>query len=185
MGYTVVLDGKRACISCKAVHPITEFYVYPYTTKQGKRSVRTDSRCKSCARDRRKAHYYENSVASRETAIRYKRKHRGVLNKRVEIYRLANRELVLAQRRASQAKRKAQVIATATGADVMQILEEARIGDAYLDAYTGELINDPTIDHIEPLSRGGSHDYWNMCVTSLSNNSTKHARPLLTWLALR
>jgi hypothetical protein len=42
-----------------------------------------------------------------------------------------------------------------------------------------------TVDHIQALSKGGAHDYWNMCVTSLANNSQKHARSLPVWLALK
>lgn len=60
-----------------------------------------------------------------------------------------------------------------------------RVGDKYLDAYTGELIDDPTIDHIIPIDAGGTNDPDNLCVTSLSNNSSKGTLPLLYWYLLR
>lgn len=61
----------------------------------------------------------------------------------------------------------------------------ARVGSQYLDAYTGELIDDPTIDHIIPLASDGAHSALNMCVTSRFNNTSKHKTPMLVWLVKR
>jgi 5-methylcytosine-specific restriction endonuclease McrA len=68
---------------------------------------------------------------------------------------------------------------------IEETLELARIGNQYLDAYTGELIDEPTIDHIIPISKGGTNDADNLCVTSLSNNSSKFNDSLLIWLIKR
>ncbi len=68
---------------------------------------------------------------------------------------------------------------------IEQTLELARVGDKYLDAYSGELIDDPTIDHIVPISKGGTNDADNLCVTSLSNNSSKCDDSLIVWLVKR
>lgn len=48
MGYTVIVEGRRPCIRCGIVKPISEFSECHYTTKQGKPSTRLDSRCKRC-----------------------------------------------------------------------------------------------------------------------------------------
>lgn len=42
-----------------------------------------------------------------------------------------------------------------------------------------------TMDHIEPLVRGGAHDIDNICAACLSCNSSKNDTPLLLWLAMR
>ena len=185
MGYTAIDNGYRSCIMCVTNKPVHEFYAYAYKTKQGKPSMRYESRCKDCSRARRKEYYANNTVRSLSAARRYKRLNRDVLAQRRAAYRLANREATLASRRASQARRKAHQPGGATGADYERVLAEARFGDRYLDVYSGELIDQPTVDHIEPLCKGGAHDYWNMSVTSLANNSQKHARSLLIWLRLR
>lgn len=185
MGYTVVEDGKRRCINCNQLKAVEEFYSYPYKTRQGKQSIRSESRCKSCGRARRKAHYWQNTAQSQATAVRYKRANRDAVNAQVKAHREANRSASLAIRRASQAKRRAQQVATANGAVYQRVIEEARFGDKYLDAYSGELIDVPTVDHIQALSKGGAHDYWNLCVTSHASNSQKQTRSLLIWLLVR
>lgn len=42
-----------------------------------------------------------------------------------------------------------------------------------------------TMDHIEPLAKGGAHDIDNIVAACLSCNSSKHDRPLLLWLATK
>lgn len=64
-------------------------------------------------------------------------------------------------------------------------LDLARVGQGYLDAYSGEIISKPTIDHIVPLASGGGHSYDNLCVTSRFNNTSKHKVPLILWLVRR
>ena len=66
-----------------------------------------------------------------------------------------------------------------------EVLESYRVGDMYWDVYSSELIEKPTIDHIVPISSGGTNESANFCVTSLENNSSKNKMPLLVWLAKR
>lgn len=42
-----------------------------------------------------------------------------------------------------------------------------------------------TMDHVDPLSRGGAHDPDNIVAACKSCNSSKHDTPLALWLALR
>jgi len=117
----------------------------------------------------------------------WKRRNYEANQAKFRAYQAANIDLVRARRRASEQKRRYAVLATAdvNGDTIQKVLDEARFGDRWLDAYSGELITNPTIDHIEPLVRGGVHTYENLCVTSRANNGRKHARSLLVWLAVR
>jgi 5-methylcytosine-specific restriction endonuclease McrA len=42
-----------------------------------------------------------------------------------------------------------------------------------------------TLEHVEPLSRGGAHDLSNAVMACMSCNASKRAKPLLYWLATR
>lgn len=61
MGWTVAKDGKRPCITCHEVKPVSEFKSYRYTTKQGKPSRRHSSRCSVCD-------YHRDCARPRKTA---------------------------------------------------------------------------------------------------------------------
>lgn len=184
MGYTVIAGGERRCIICCLTLGVDEFTSYTYTTKQGKRSSRRESRCKSCCKIRRKARYARNPEKSKAQSRAWKE-----LNpEHLAAMREARRnEAFRAYRRASESSRRSQrdVSASEAASATMQALSDARVGNLWLDAYTGKLISDPTIDHIVPVSGGGSHGYENLCVTSRRNNTSKHALPLLVWLILR
>jgi len=52
MGYTVVFDGKRECLRCGIVKPLSEFHQYRYTTRQGNPGIRYDGRCWACQIER-------------------------------------------------------------------------------------------------------------------------------------
>lgn len=65
---------------------------------------------------------------------------------------------------------------------IMECKESYRIGDKYIDAYTMELIDSPTIDHIIPLAAGGSNDVGNFVLTSRANNSSKRDGNLIGFL---
>jgi 5-methylcytosine-specific restriction endonuclease McrA len=173
-----LVTAGRTCARCGVTKPPEAFYRYRY-----KFGERFDSRCKECARARRKQRYAAVGDYERKVGRAYKSRNRDSLNRRLREQRAASPDFRL-YRRASEAKRRAAA-GDATPEDVRRVLEEARFGDRFLDAYTGELIDDPTIDHIVPLSRGGRHDYDNLCVTSRFNNTSKHNQSMLAWLARR
>lgn len=179
------LKAERACISCLSVKPATEFYVYEYVTTQGKSSVRHESRCKDCARARRRASHAANRPTELKKMTERREKNRDRYRASLYAFREANRSHVLAQRVAHQQRRTARKHGQDDNALIERVLDEARVGDRYLDAYSGELIDRPVVDHIVPLSAGGAHAYENLCVTSRPNNSSKHAKPLLVWMATR
>lgn len=48
-------EREKRCTCCDKTKSLSEFYAYPYTTKQGKRSIRYESRCKLCDSEHAKA----------------------------------------------------------------------------------------------------------------------------------
>jgi 5-methylcytosine-specific restriction endonuclease McrA len=183
------LPKQRECAICKAIKPASDFYSYRYITNQGKYSIRLETRCIPCSRERRKKQYRDRDHAkqhSKNQAYRAANRDRIIAN--VNAYRAANRDKVLLQRILSERKRRMRgYIRNHTGVRkiIDEALELARVGDKFLDAYSGELIDRPTIDHIVPLSAGGEHVLDNLCITSFQNNRSKRSAPLLVWLAKR
>lgn len=179
------IKDKKTCIMCGAEKPASAFYVVRYTTKQGKSSVRLESRCKECAKARRKHAHHSNRAAELIKMKARRGKNRDKYLASLKAYRAANRELLLRQRVISEQKRRAAKAGQEDSAMIARVLDEAMVGDKWLDAYTGELIDKPEIDHIVPLTKGGAHSYENLCVTSGFNNRSKSNRSLLAWLAAR
>jgi len=60
--------------------------------------------------------------------------------------------------------------------------EAYRVGDKYLDVYTMQLIDEPTIDHVVPLSLGGRNELENFVLTTRENNSSKGNQNLIAFL---
>lgn len=179
-----ILTGLKTCAKCNQIKPTDEFYSYGYTTNQGKRSIRFDSRCNECARTRRRARYGKVGHIERAYARKYKISNKIRLDGVFAIYCANNREKILASRRSSEAKRRGAV-GSAKGRIILQVLNEAKINGGYWDAYDGCIIPAAQVDHIRPISKGGPHEYDNLCVTSKSNNSRKKDRSLLIWLLER
>lgn len=184
MGYTVITDGKRKCISCGEKLDLSMFHAYAYVTRQGKKSTRTNSACCACKRtERRNREKLDSSRRDESHRLWMERnpehRERAKQRRRSPEFR--------AYRRASEARRRftADVDASTAAQAAWQILEDYRVGNRWIDVYTGKLIDNPTIDHVEPISRGGSHGYENLCVTSRRNNISKHTLPLLVWLIKR
>ena len=67
-------------------------------------------------------------------------------------------------------------------------LDSATVRRLFADAtwcpYCGErmLPRDKTLDHMQPVSRGGKHSITNVVVCCRSCNSRKHTMPLMQWL---
>lgn len=179
------LKVERKCITCGQTLPSSAFYAHEYTTIQGKVSVRHESRCKPCARERRRAQHKKNRAQEIAKMTARRQANKGRYAASLRAYRAANREKTLLQRRISQQRRIAAMHGQEDRALIGRVLDEARVGEKYLDAYSGALIDKPVVDHIVPLSAGGAHAYENLCVTSRQNNSSKHSKPLLVWLATR
>ena len=153
---------------CSEEKPLAAFYAYGYTTNQGKRSMRYESRCMPCAKARRRAMH----AANRDVEIEVSRK-----------WRKANPEAMMAQRRAYQAsehgkrmKAKHQRIRCARQRagmsgpedrlEVKAIYAEA----AELEKLFGVKLH---VDHVMPLSKGGKHERRNLQILTARDNLIK------------
>lgn len=186
MGYTVIKDGKRSCLECRQDKPLEAFYRSRYTTRQGKPSTRHASTCKACASVARKARHALERGSDLERQRVYRAANRNRLRASLNAYRAENMDKLRRQRVVSEQKRRVRGYNRCTKsvrAVIDAALELARVGDGYLDAYTGQIIDRPTIDHVVPLSEGGEHTLENVCITALEHNRAKRAMPMLVYLA--
>jgi hypothetical protein len=178
------LKSQKRCSRCHVVKLRSSFRVYAYTTNQGKRMQRFDAPCIECRKEMRGP---ISPRRHRSHAI-WLEANREKVKQQVAKHRADNRESLLISRRASEAKRRARGYNRACAESrkpIELVLELARIGSQYLDAYDGILIDKPTIDHVVPLHAGGDHVYENLCITSRRNNMSKHRTPLLIWMLRR
>jgi len=139
----------KECRECRETKNIEEFYK-DKNSKDGHRGV-----CKVCANTRVVQWFKDNPEKRKEHERRYARANRDWVNSKT------------AMRRA--ARKKAQV---------------EDLGSKYLehvfDFYGRKCLacprEDVTLDHVVPLSKGGSHGYRNFQVLCLSCNTSKNNR---------
>jgi 5-methylcytosine-specific restriction endonuclease McrA len=165
--------------------------------------AKTKERRRARARDIRARMPAEKRVAKgrvwREANPDYFREHyaanRERVSSRVRRHAAANRERVAAKARryyeehpdvgrAGGARRYARKMSApgrgVSAAEWRDVLD-ASLG---LCAYCGER-KALTLDHIDPLSRGGAHDPENLVAACRNCNSSKRQSPLLVWLVRR
>jgi len=184
--------ATKRCSDCKDIKPASQFSRYSYTTKQGKRSVILHSRCKRCCANYQNARRRNGGDVFQAKQRQWNREWQAANRKHISIYaqtyRATHPRKSTAWKRESWFRRNTRLDAIASEPQTNlyhQVLELSRVGHKYLDAYTGDLIDKPTVDHVVPLSGGGAHVLDNLCVTSFSNNASKNDTPLLVWLLKR
>jgi 5-methylcytosine-specific restriction endonuclease McrA len=169
-------DRVKECISCHERLPLTNFCAYEYTTNQGKRSTRYESRCLDCARARRIQRYNQNLERERKTI----RKWREANVERVAAYnsaRQANPE-VRSLKAYHQRLRKARIRSGQPDDEaVREIYRQAKVIEAAVKDCPvfaiPELGYEMQVDHIRPLSRGGQHVAANLQVLPRGLNMRK------------
>lgn len=180
------IKADRICTMCKELQPWTAFNLYRYRTNQNKMSLRSETRCRACCSKRRKL---RTDDPNQKVMARVSNKKNRLRKRTIELRKTwteVNRDSIRRWKVISEHKRRVLKMAAgssmATRQEIEEIFNQARVGDLYLDAYTGELIDDPTLDHIVSLASGGLHVADNMCITSFSNNASKNRHSMLSFM---
>jgi hypothetical protein len=192
------LEEPKLCPGCKTIKHPDDFGNHSYITSAGNKSRKLQARCKECRREHRKfarqqhreyeARYrkqHKNSPAFKERAAANFQRNKERIRLRNIAFRKANAELVRQRYIAAIYKRNAfgcDKRKTEIRAAIAEALESYRIGDLYWDVYDAQLIEVPTIDHIVPLSSGGTNTADNFATTSHKNNSSKNSARTISML---
>jgi len=160
------MTGSKTCPRCREHKPAALFHAYAYTTNQGKRSMRLHSYCKAC--DKVTRNRAADAAALRE-------------------WRAANPDKVR-----EQAKRQCSKAPTKAIRAKLQRMRKAaqRAQTPYrhcpiVDAIYGLAVAyreagvDVHVDHVQPLARGGRHEWQNLSLLPARENIRKGARCLL------
>lgn len=198
---------EKKCSKCGITKPIDEFAA----NKMGKLGVRGDCKecanaAKRAAHDpakrsaSNKAYYEANKEAvlartsswaksNRDKTKGYSRKWRSENpDKQYQAtmsWRRANPEKQSVIDRENDFRRRSNGYSTKRK-EVRRNIEQCKsdyfVIGKYLDVYTMELIDYPTIDHVIPLSQGGDSSADNLAITSRQNNSRKRDQSMIMFL---
>lgn len=138
-------------------------------------------------RHKRRESYAENRDREREYNRLYSQKNRD----RRRLYDRTRRELRAEQckswrtpeRSREFANRRRALKLSVTVGDPVELLQYAAILRKDPCSYCGATTESE--DHIQPLSRGGDHAWWNLTAACRRCNSQKNSRTLLEYLLLR
>ncbi len=192
----------RECTACGIVLPITEFYKH----KGGKYGVR--SVCKGCSDFEHAVWYKANREHVKEHDAQYRKDNSERIAETQKTYLKNNQE----HTRITKAKwyqvnriharvvsrnhskthpemhrvRQRNRVARVKGApgNGWSKKEEMQLIDDYCGrcAYCGNKLEEVTMDHVIPITRGGVHSIENIVPACLSCNSSKGNKPLLVWM---
>lgn len=169
-------ERAKACILCGEHKPLTDFYAYGYTTRQGKRSTRYESRCKPCAVERRRAEY--DPEKERAQYARWRASNPEHRKKYAEAYRASEhgrrtkarlQRLRKARMRSGEGDTPEIRAIYAEAMRVEAVIQECPVFDI------PELGKKIHVDHIIPLAKGGSHDATNLQLLPAGLNMRKGA----------
>jgi 5-methylcytosine-specific restriction endonuclease McrA len=167
------MSAFRTCIMCGEGG---EFSVHPYTTQQGKRSIRYESRCKSCNRKRQERYRLEHPDA---TKAQNARRDPAKLRQLSAAYgQTAHGKAIKAYH---QRLRKARLRANADDNDAIravyvEAMEVEKIVSVCPVFDLPELGKRMQVDHVIPLSKGGRHEAINLQILPIGINLRKGSK---------
>lgn len=156
---SVILDSRKLCLECHELKDISHF-------KPGRGIGDVQAYCSPCLSLRAQRKYKNEKEKYRERSYRW---------------RIDNREVYLAQHRIHQFNRnnlvKAQSDGTVTGKFLIEIY--ATLNCFYCKRETPA--SERSLEHVMPLSRGGSHSASNIEMACINCNSSKREKTLKEW----
>lgn len=168
------IQPNKPCIMCGGPRDMT----YAYTTNQGRRSIRYESRCKACCRQRRRQSYAANPERDLVSA----RKWKTANSDRISTYNRqrqmdpAHRCLKAYHQRLRKARmRSGQPDDPAIRAIYLQAQHENELASRCPIFRLPEL-GQLQVDHIMPLAQGGQHRADNLQILAAGLNMRKGAR---------
>lgn len=168
----------KTCIMCRKDLNISEFSAYKYVTKQGVDSIRYESRCKPCNKNRRAKRYATPEL--KEIDKRTSRQWKHDNKEHLASYQKKKQQTkeYKAQKAALQRNRKAKIRAGTVDKSCTKIKEIYKEA-LRLEKETGIKYH---VDHIIPLKHGGLHIATNLQILTATENLKKGAS--LTRLAI-
>ena len=166
----VIMELKR-CTKCGENKPNTNEYFYFQNKSKG--TLR--SRCKVCNNDKDKGkEYYENN---KDKILKYKKKYYENNKDKLKKCRENNKD----KYKEYNHKRRALKVGNGGSYTKSQWLDTLEYFD-YKCAYTGECIkHNCHVEHIVPISKGGTSYIWNLVPSTASANLSKHNRDMEEW----
>lgn len=151
----------KACSKCKVEKPFSEFYKKTRYKDYSTSPAGYSSDCKECIKAKQRLW---NKNCSKELRNQVSKK-----------WRKRNPDKVKQSCQANNANRRANY-KVLTRKDIAYILTEGQYSCVYCSS------SGNTIDHLVPVSKGGSNNYSNLVVACKSCNSSKRDKPLLNFL---
>lgn len=164
---------EKVCVMCHETLSLADFYSYPYTTNQGKRSLRYESRCKACSKERRRVQYHANPERDRSVTQAWRARNKEAIQEQTK-HRQQNDPWFRAIKATAQRRRKARMRSSSgsprlDGPQIRALYAEA----VRLSRTTGIAHH---VDHIIPLKHGGKHVIENLQIITATENMKKGAR---------
>jgi 5-methylcytosine-specific restriction endonuclease McrA len=174
-------DRQKQCILCEETKPLSGFYAYGYTTKQGKQSTRYESRCIECSKARRKRQWLADPEKGKLSYKKWRQRNYCHVNEYAKRYRTSDRGRE-ARARSQLLRWSRQRVGEAGGenrAEIRAIYAEARrieklVADCPVFSLP-ELGRKLHVDHVIPISKGGTHTIDNLQILPAGLNMRKGA----------
>lgn len=180
------MSDLKKCSKCKTLMPSDNF------GKAKNSKCGLTSQCKECISLSRKIYYKENKQKfedyyekNRERVLSYARKsyeeNTEKFNARIAAYRIARPDVISLSRKKSNYKRRGAA-GSHTAADVRAIFDSQR---GLCANCKKKLLKSGKnvfhVDHINPISKGGSNDKHNIQCLCPGCNLSKHSKDPIEW----
>lgn len=172
-------ERQKTCAMCGNSKPVSDFYAYGYVTRQGKDSTRYESRCKPCARKRRRDAHAANPEMGAQISKRWRENNpdkRVAYSQQYQASEHGRRMKAKAQRLRKARLRSGQPDCPEVRAIYDEAMRIEKIVARCPVFALPELGYKMHVDHIRPLARGGQHVASNLQILPIGLNMRKGSK---------